>query len=82
MRLRPKLPEKFYERSLFSWVLTSNMKLQLVLLAVIVVTVSVRVFPLEMQKKIINEAIGDRKVDLLLMYCGSYLVAVVSASGL
>jgi len=82
MRLRPNLPDKLYKRSLFSWVLTSNLKLQGILLVVIVVTVAVRVFPLEMQKKIINEAIGERKIDLLLMYCGYYLVAVVSASGL
>jgi ABC-type multidrug transport system fused ATPase/permease subunit len=82
MPLRPKLPEKIYQRSLFSWVLTSNLKLQILLMAVIMVTVAVRVFPLEMQKKIINEAIGGQRVDLLLFYCGYYLVAVVSASGL
>ena len=53
MRLKPNLPDKLYKRSLFSWVLTSNLKLQTILLVVIVVTVAVRVFPLEMQKKII-----------------------------
>ena len=82
MPLRPKLPEKIYQRSLFSWVLTSNLKLQVLLMAVILVTVAVRVFPLEMQKKIINEAIGGQKLNLLLLYCGYYLLAVVSASGL
>ncbi|MFZ5426984.1 MAG: ABC transporter ATP-binding protein/permease [Thermodesulfobacteriota bacterium] len=82
MRLRPKLPDKLYQRSLFSWVLTSNLKLQLILLAVIVVTVAIRVLPLEMQKKIINEAIGGQKVQLLFMYCAYYLAAVVSASAL
>jgi len=82
MLLRPKLPDKFYQRTLFSWVLTSNIKLQGLLLAVIVVTVAIRVLPLEMQKKIINEAIGESKVNLLIMYCGYYLAAVVSASGL
>lgn len=82
MRLKPDLPDKIYKRSLFSWVLTSNLKLQAILLAVIIVTVAVRVFPLEMQKKIINEAIGERKLHLLYIYCAYYLVAVVSASGL
>ncbi|MBI4805840.1 MAG: ABC transporter ATP-binding protein/permease [Desulfovibrio sp.] len=82
MRLNPKLPDKLYQRSLFSWVLTSNLKLQLILLLVIVVTVSIRVLPLEMQKKIINEAIGEQKVNLLLLYCGYYLAAVVSGSAL
>ncbi|WP_243312758.1 ABC transporter ATP-binding protein/permease [Fundidesulfovibrio agrisoli] len=78
----PKLPDKLYKRSLFSWVLTSNLKLQGLLLLVIVVTVSIRVLPLEMQKKIINEAIGGQKVQLLLLYCGYYLLAVVSGSAL
>ncbi len=35
-----------------------------------------------MQKKIINEAIGNQKINLLLIYCGYYLAAVVAASGL
>jgi ABC-type multidrug transport system fused ATPase/permease subunit len=82
MQLGPKLPDKIYKRTLFSWVLTSNMKLQAILLMVILVTVAVRVFPLEMQKKIINEAIGEQKVQLLFLYCGYYLAAVVLASGL
>lgn len=77
-----KPPQKIYERSLFSWVLTSNLKLQALLLGVIVVTVAVRVFPLEMQKKIVNEAIGGHKIHLLVVYCGYYLAAVVSASAL
>jgi len=82
MPLGPKLPDKLYQRSLFSWVLTSNLRLQLILLGVIVVTVAIRVLPLEMQKKIINEAIGEQKVNLLLIYCGYYLAAVVSSSAL
>ncbi len=58
------------------------MKLQGILLVVIVITVGARVLPLEMQKKIINHAIGLKKLDLLLIYCGYYLAAVVAASGL
>ncbi|MBW2202347.1 MAG: hypothetical protein JRF71_16240, partial [Deltaproteobacteria bacterium] len=52
------------KRSLFSWVLSSNIKLQILLLLIIVITVFARVLPLEMQKKIINEAINLRKIDL------------------
>ena len=82
MKLRPEIPDVIYKRSLISWVWTSNLKLQGVLLAIILVTVAVRVLPLEMQKKIINQAIGLKRLDLLLMYCGYYLACVVAASGL
>ena len=82
MKLRPDIPDALYKRSLFSWVWTSNLKLQGILLIIIVVTVAVRVLPLEMQKKIINQAIALKRVDLLLTYCGYYLACVVSASGL
>ena len=68
------------KRPLTYWVKNSNMKLQLILLVVIFFTVAVRLVPLEMQKKIINQAISMRKVDLLFMYCGFYIASVVSAS--
>lgn len=68
------------KRPLTYWVKNSNLKLQLILLAVILVTVSIRLVPLEMQKKIINQAISMRKVDLLFMYCGFYIASVVAAS--
>lgn len=82
MKLRPDIPGAIYKRSLFSWVWTSNLRLQGLLLAIIVVTVFVRVLPLEMQKKIINLAIGEKRLDLLVTYCAYYLVCVVAASGL
>ncbi|TIH15347.1 ATP-binding cassette domain-containing protein [Marinifilum sp. JC120] len=68
------------KRPLTYWVKNSNMKLQLILLVVIFFTVAVRLVPLEMQKRIINQAISMRKVDLLFMYCGFYIASVVSAS--
>jgi ABC-type multidrug transport system fused ATPase/permease subunit len=70
------------KRSLFSWVLPGNGKLQVALVVLISVTVFARVLPLEMQKRIVNEAIKLRKMDLLLIYCGIYLVSVLLASGL
>ena len=70
------------KRPISYWIKTSNMKLQGILVVVIVVTVFTRVLPLEMQKKIINEAIGLGKLNLLYMYCAYYFAAVVLASGL
>ncbi len=68
------------KKTLTSWVFEGNLKLQLALVAVILLTVAIRVVPLEMQRKIVNEAINLRKVDLLISYCGIYLAAVVLAS--
>ncbi|UCE55628.1 MAG: ABC transporter ATP-binding protein/permease, partial [Desulfobacterales bacterium] len=65
------------KRSLFSWIFAGNVKLQLLLLLIIIVMVVARVLPLEMQKRIVNEAIKLRNIDLLLSYCGVYLAAVV-----
>ncbi|GAB7081302.1 ATP-binding cassette domain-containing protein [Megalodesulfovibrio paquesii] len=70
------------KKPLIAWVKESNVKLQILLLVVIGVTVAARVFPLEMQKKIINEAISLKQVDLLVLYSGLYLVSVLLASGL
>lgn len=53
--------------------------MQLLLLLVIVVTLFFKVFPLEMQKRIINEAISLRDLDLLYLYCGFYIGAVTIA---
>jgi len=70
------------KRPLMYWVKSSSLKLQVLLLIVILITVTTRVIPLEMQKKIVNHAIGQKKLDLLFLYCGYYLLAVVVASSL
>ncbi|MBW2488189.1 MAG: ABC transporter ATP-binding protein/permease [Deltaproteobacteria bacterium] len=70
------------KRSLFSWVFAGNGKLQVILLLVIIIMVFARVVPLEMQKRIVNEAINLRAIDKLLLYCGIYLVAVFFFSAL
>jgi ABC-type multidrug transport system fused ATPase/permease subunit len=70
------------KRSLPSWIRSSNLKLQALLLLVILVTVFARVLPLEMQKRIVNEAIRFGEIQLLFLYCGLYLAAVLSATGL
>lgn len=65
--------------SLYSWVLFRNLHLQLAVVAVIIVTVAMRVLPLEMQKRIINEAIGLRDLPALYRYCALYIGAVTLA---
>jgi len=70
------------ERSLFSWVFAGNVKLQVLLVFIILITVFSRVVPLEMQKRIVNEAIFLKKIDLLFLYCGIYLAAVITAGAL
>ena len=65
-----------------SWVFPGNVKLQIAIVCVIAVTVVARVFPIEMQRRIVNEAINLRKIDLLMTYCMMYLGAVVLAGAL
>jgi ABC-type multidrug transport system fused ATPase/permease subunit len=67
------------KRSMLSWILPGNIKLQVAMVCIIAITVLTRVFPLEMQKRIINEAISLRKIDLLMTYCMMYLGAVILA---
>jgi len=77
-----KVETPIVKRSLASWIFDGNVKLQIMLVVIILLTVAIRVVPLEMQKRIVNEAINLRKIDLLGIYCSIYLVAVVLASGL
>lgn len=67
------------ERPLFYWILNRFRGLQLFLLVVIVVSLFFRVFPLEMQRKIINVAINLRMLDKLYLYCALYMGAVLIA---
>ncbi|MDY0041806.1 MAG: ABC transporter ATP-binding protein/permease, partial [Desulforhabdus sp.] len=67
------------QKSLFSWVLERCRGLQLLLIVMILFTVFFRVFPLEMQKRIVNVAIRSRDINALLTYCGLYISAVVTA---
>jgi len=67
------------ERSLFYWILRRHRPLQLLLFFVIVVSLFFKVFPLEMQKRIINQAIYLKDLQLLYLYCGLYIGAVTIA---
>jgi len=70
------------DKPLLAWIFAGNKKLKLLLLLTVLVTVVMRVAPLEMQKRIVNQAIKLKAFDLLLIYCGLYLAAVIIAGGL
>lgn len=70
------------KRSLYYWVWYKNTRFQIMLVAIILITVAARVFPLEMQKRIINEAIGMKDMHALIVYCILYISAVVIAGAL
>jgi len=67
------------QKPLFSWVLERYRGLQVLLLLLILAAIFLRVFPLEMQKRIVNSAIAMRNINSLFLYCGLYLSAVVLA---
>lgn len=67
------------KRPLSYWVLKKFRAFQVVLLAVIVISLFFRVFPLEMQRKIINEAINLKMIEKLYLYCALYMAAVLIA---
>lgn len=70
------------EKSLFHWAFRDNLKLQLILLSLILLIVGARVVPLEMQKRIINDAIALKNLDALFLYCLIYIIALTTASAL
>ncbi|THB77537.1 MAG: ATP-binding cassette domain-containing protein [Desulfobulbaceae bacterium] len=67
------------KRSLFYWVYNRYRGLQVLLLVIIVVSLFFRVFPLEMQRRIINVAINLKMIDKLYLYCVLYMGAVLIA---
>ena len=77
-----KVKPPVVNRSLSSWILTSKLRLQALLLLVIVIAVFTRVLPLEMQKRIVNEAIRFGELGMLFRYCALYFAAVILAAGL
>lgn len=64
---------------LFFWVLNRYRGYQIVSIVLILFTIFMRVFPLEMQKKIINLAIGMKSISNLVFYCVLYIAAVILA---
>lgn len=70
------------KRALYSWVLGKNLRWQFLLVLLVLLTVFARIVPLELQKRIINKAIGLGQEELLLFYCMFFIGAVVLASSL
>lgn len=64
------------------WAFKGNLKLQIILLFVIIAIIGARVLPLEMQRRIINDAIALKNMNELVLYCGIYLLSVTAAGGL
>ncbi len=67
------------KRPLFYWIKKRYRALQVVLLVIIVIGLFFRVYPLEMQRKIINIAINLKMIDKLYLYCALYMGAVLLA---
>jgi len=61
------------------WILSRNRPLQFLLLVIIFASLFFRVYPLEMQKRIVNEAINLKNEQLLFLYCAFYIGAVTIA---
>ena len=74
-----ELKTTIVKKSLVSWIVTGNYKTKLLLLLTVFLTVFIRIIPLEMQKRIVNQAISLNAFDMLLIYCGIYLAAVIVA---
>ncbi|WP_049785063.1 ABC transporter ATP-binding protein/permease [Desulfotalea psychrophila] len=49
---------------------------------IVVLIVGARVLPLEMQKRVINDAIALQNVEKLFLYCGIYLLSITLAGAL
>jgi len=75
-------PSMVTKRTLYSWVLAKNLRWQILLVVLVLLTVAARVVPLEMQKRIINNAIGMGQEDLLFFYSLLFIGSVLLASSL
>ena len=72
-------PPPLIKRPLLYWVTHRFRLAQLFLLGVIIASLFFRVYPLELQRNIINIAINLKNLDLLYLYCALYLGAVILA---
>ncbi len=66
------------ERNLHRYIIQRSLRLQLVLIAIsFVLGLGLNPLMLDLQKRIINQAIGQRNFDALLWLCGGFLGAVL-----
>ena len=82
MNMADKKNKTVIEQSLFSWVLRGKRSYQLLLVLAIFAIVFLRVLPLELQKRIVNDVLSSGDFSRLLTYCLIYLATVLSASAL
>ena len=66
-----------YKRPLSYWVFQTKWSLQILLVLLIFGLVFLRVLPLEIQKRIVNEVLAIGDVAQLIVYCLIFLLAVV-----
>lgn len=71
------LPRGLYR---FIWRLTSRDQLLLSLLTLLVIPLSA--LPLELQRRMMNEAIGERNADLLLLLAAGWIIVLLVQGGL
>jgi ABC-type multidrug transport system fused ATPase/permease subunit len=76
----PEDPFVVVKKPLLSWVYSHNRWHQGLLMVTAILAVGANLLPLEIQRRIVDEAIDQRAVDLLIRYCAIYLSAVLCAS--
>ncbi|WP_035239851.1 ABC transporter ATP-binding protein [Desulfobacter vibrioformis] len=70
------------QRTLLSWSLEGGLWLQAGLFLASILSACIRIFPIEFQKRIVNEAIRNKDLDLLYIYCAGFLGSVLMGLGL
>jgi len=70
------------ESNLYRYIIRRSLRQQLILTAIIFVSIAVSLVPLQLQKWIVNDAIEMKNLGALLLYCAGFLVAVLVAGAL
>ena len=70
--VRASMPRLVYQ---FIWSVSGHRQIKLCVLTVIVIALTAA--PLELQRRITDDAFGARNLKLLAVYCGLYLVLLL-----
>lgn len=70
------------EESLYSYIWRKTGRDQLLVIGLSVVVFPLSMVPLELQRRIINQAVGGERIELLLFLGGAYLAVVLLQGGL
>jgi len=71
--------ERPMERNLYRFVIRRSLRQQLALTGLVLLSTGMSVAPLELQKRIVNQAIELRDSSALVLYCAAFLGAVLVA---